>query len=59
MPRRSALLIHDQSGAIAREESIPGSPDDGDASEGAVSLPWLFPWLLAMTGILITLALMR
>lgn len=59
MPRRSALLIHDQSHAIARDEAAAGHADGADAHEGVIALPWLFPWLLAVTGILITLALTR
>lgn len=59
MPRRSALLIHDQSSAIAGDEAPSGGADTVEAHEGVIALPWLFPWLLAVTGILITLALMR
>jgi len=59
MPRRDAVMIQDQSGAIVRDAPTSEGQDPGETPEGSTALPWLFPWLLAMTGILITLALMR
>jgi hypothetical protein len=59
MPRRAAILIHDNTGAIARERPDALAHDTDDAGDVASPLPWLFPWVLALTGILITLVLMR
>ena len=58
------MRTHDDAGVAAREPPAAlaraGEESAADAfSEDAAGLPWLFPWILAMTGILITLALMR
>jgi len=59
MPRRSATLIHDDGVDLAREDRAVLSREAGEPDDGAAGLPWLVPWLLAITGIVITLALMR
>lgn len=46
----------------ARQRAHPQPDADDESGErraGALAFPWLFPWLLALAGILITLALTR
>jgi len=59
MPRQSAIRIDEVTGAGAGEEPAALARDAAESDGNALGLPWLFPWLLALSGILITLALMR
>jgi hypothetical protein len=51
-----ANLLNDDAGTMDPDQA---SPQRQDTDERPASLPWLFPWVLAFTGILITLALTR
>jgi hypothetical protein len=54
------MLVNDDAGTLEAEAPAQEAEDAGERRRGAsTGLPWLFPWLLAFTGILITLALMR
>jgi hypothetical protein len=53
------MLINDDTGALAAEDKPGRAHDSSERRESALTLPWLFPWLLAVTGILITLVLIR
>jgi hypothetical protein len=50
------MLLNDDAGTI---EAKPPAPETAERREATALLPWLFPWVLAFAGILITLALMR
>ena len=53
------MLLNEDAGTIGNEQAPTLATDADEPREAASGLPWLFPWLLAFTGILITLALMR
>jgi hypothetical protein len=55
------MLLNDDPGIIdapAREAEPPAS-EPGPGRESGAHWQWLFPWLLAFAGMLITLALSR
>jgi hypothetical protein len=53
------MLLNDDAGTMDPKQAQQRAQEAGERRDPASSLPWLFPWLLAFTGMLITLALMR
>jgi len=54
------MSLNDQPASVHADAAVPGAWHESSQSRHDVArLPWIYPWILALAGVVLTLALAR